>query len=415
MEKDQTMQERPMTSDPTTSDPMAVDLEGFDLLDGVPPEPYAVYDRLRQEDPVHRMEGGRWLLTRYEDCTAVLRNPTMSSAQRDAAPGEEPSLLQQYLSKLMLFSDAPDHTRLRGLVSRAFTPRVVEELRPRIVELVDQLLDEAAEAGELDVIAGLGRPLPVAVIAEMLGVPGEDQDRFRSWSEALAHTVDPEMAPDVAERATIAGLEFMEYFNELSEERRQRPQADLVSALVAIEDGGDRLAADELVANCILLLIAGHETTTNLIGNGTLALLRNPDQLALFRDDPGLAKTAVEELLRYDSPVHLTGRVALEDTDVGGTTVRAGDRITTLLAAANRDPEAFADPARLDLARSDNRHLAFSSGPHFCLGAALARLEGQIALSSLVTRFPDVALATDDLEWNPTITLRGLQRLPVAL
>lgn len=400
----------------TTSDQLTEDLTGFDLLDGVPADPYPVYDRLRQKDPVHRMDGGRWLLTRYEDCTAVLRNPVMSSALRDGdVEGEEPSLLQAYLSKLMLFNDAPDHTRLRGLVSRSFTPRVVEQLRPRIVELVDELLDDAAETGELDVIAGLGRPLPVAVIAEMLGVPTEDQDRFRTWSEALAHTVDPEMAPDVAERAAIAGLEFMQYFAELSEERRQRPRADLVSALVADEDAGDRLSADELVANCILLLIAGHETTTNLIGNGTLALLRNPEQLASFRADPELAKTAVEELLRYDSPVHLTGRAALEDTEVGGVPVKAGDRVTILLAAANRDPASFTDPARLDLARSDNKHLAFSSGPHFCLGAALARLEGQIALSSLVTRFPALELVGDELKWNPTITLRGLQRLPVAL
>jgi hypothetical protein len=315
----------------------------------------------------------------------------------------------------MLFMDAPDHTRLRGLVTRAFTPRVVEGLRPRITELVDQLLDDAAEAGELDVIAGFGRPLPVAVIAEMLGVPGEDQDRFRSWSEALAHTVDPAMTPDTAARAAVAGLEFMEYFHELSEERRQRPREDLLSALVAEEDAGDRLSTDELVANCILLLIAGHETTTNLIGNGTLALLRNPDELARFRAEPDLAKSAVEEILRYDSPVHLTGRGVREDVEIGGVTVPAGDRVTILLAAANRDPAAFDRPDRFDLSRTDNRHLAFSSGPHFCLGAALARLEGQIALSSLVTRFPDLALADEQLEWNPTTTLRGLQRLPVTL
>ena len=394
-----------------------LDVTMFDPLeDGVPADPYPVYDRLRQEDPVHRMPGGRWLLTRHEDCTAVLRNPAMSS-ERELDTGEdgEPSLLGAYLSKLMLFMDAPDHTRLRGLVTRAFTPRVVEGLRPRITELVDQLLDDAAEAGELDVIAGFGRPLPVAVIAEMLGVPGEDQDRFRSWSEALAHTVDPAMTPDTAARAAVAGLEFMEYFHELSEERRQRPREDLLSALVAEEDAGDRLSTDELVANCILLLIAGHETTTNLIGNGTLALLRNPDELARFRADPDLAKTAVEEILRYDSPVHLTGRGVREDVEIGGVTLPAGDRITILLAAANRDPAAFDRPDRFDLSRTDNRHLAFSSGPHFCLGAALARLEGQIALSSLVTRFPDLALADEELEWNPTTTLRGLQRLPVTL
>jgi cytochrome P450 len=395
-----------------------LDVTMFDPLeDGVPGDPYPVYDRLREEDPVHRMPGGRWLLTRHEDCTAVLRNPAMSSERDLGDTGEdgEPSLLQAYLAKLMLFMDAPDHTRLRGLVTRAFTPRVVEGLRPRITELVDQLLDDAAEAGELDVIAGFGRPLPVAVIAEMLGVPGEDQDRFRSWSEALAHTVDPAMTPDTAARAAVAGLEFMEYFHELSEERRQRPREDLLSALVAEEDAGDRLSTDELVANCILLLIAGHETTTNLIGNGTLALLRNPDELARFRAAPDLAKSAVEEILRYDSPVHLTGRGVREDVEIGGVTVPAGDRVTILLAAANRDPAAFERPDRLDLSRTDNRHLAFSSGPHFCLGAALARLEGQIALSSLVTRFPDLALADEQLEWNPTTTLRGLQRLPVTL
>jgi cytochrome P450 len=395
-----------------------LDVTMFDPLEeGVPADPYPVYDRLREEDPVHRMPGGRWLLTRHEDCTAVLRNPAMSSERDldDTGEGGEPSLLQAYLAKLMLFMDAPDHTRLRGLVTRAFTPRVVEGLRPRITELVDQLLDDAAEAGELDVIAGFGRPLPVAVIAEMLGVPGEDQDRFRSWSEALAHTVDPAMTPDTAARAAVAGLEFMEYFHELSEERRQRPREDLLSALVAEEDAGDRLSTDELVANCILLLIAGHETTTNLIGNGTLALLRNPDELARFRAEPDLAKSAVEEILRYDSPVHLTGRGVREDVEIGGVTVPAGDRVTILLAAANRDPAAFDRPDRFDLTRTDNRHLAFSSGPHFCLGAALARLEGQIALSSLVTRFPDLALADQQLEWNPTTTLRGLQRLPVTL
>jgi hypothetical protein len=395
-----------------------LDVTLFDPLeDGVPADPYPVYDRLREEDPVHRMPGGRWLLTRHDDCTAVLRNPAMSSERDLGDTGEdgEPSLLQAYLAKLMLFMDAPDHTRLRGLVTRAFTPRVVEGLRPRITELVDQLLDDAAEAGELDVIAGFGRPLPVAVIAEMLGVPGEDQDRFRSWSEALAHTVDPAMTEDTAARAAVAGLEFMDYFHELSEERRKRPRADLLSALVAEEDAGDRLSADELVANCILLLIAGHETTTNLIGNGTLALLRDPDELARFRADPDLAKPAIEEILRYDSPVHLTGRGAHADVEVGGVTVRAGERVTILLAAANRDPAAFDRPDRLDLTRADNRHLAFSSGPHFCLGAALARLEGQIALSTMVTRFPALELDDERLEWNPTVTLRGLQRLPVAL
>ena len=397
----------------TDSDPMLFD----PLQDGVPPDPYPLYDRLRREDPVHRSSTGRWLLTRYEDCLSVLRHPAMSVAQRQATgDSEEAQLLAAYLSNLMLFNDPPAHTRLRGLVNKAFTPRVIERLRPRISELVDELLDVGAEAGSIDVIAEFGRPLPVTVIAEMLGVPAEDRDTFRGWSEALAHTVDPDMDADTAARAAAAGLEFMDYFTAMAEERRQHPQDDLLSGLAAAEDEGDRLTADELVTNCILLLIAGHETTTNLIGNGTLALLRNPAELSRWRADPSLAKTAVEELLRYDSPVHLTGRTAMEDIAVGQTEVKTGEQLTILLAAANRDPAEFADPAVLDIGRLENGHLAFSSGPHFCLGAALARAEGQIALTALVTRFPRLELTLDDeLEWNPTTTLRGLRALPLSV
>ena len=396
----------------TDVDPMLFD----PMQDGVPPDPYPLYDRLRREDPVHRSSTGRWLLTRYEDCVLVLRHPDMSVAQRQATGDtDEAQLLAAYLSNLMLFNDPPDHTRLRGLVNKAFTPRVIERLRPRITELVEDLLDVAAEAGCIEVIAELGRPLPVTVIAEMLGVPAEDQGTFRGWSEALAHTVDPNMDADTAGRAAVAGLEFMEYFTAMAEERRQHPRDDLLSGLVAAEDEGDRLTADELVTNCILLLIAGHETTTNLIGNGTLALLRNPAELARWRADPSLAKTAVEELLRYDSPVHLTGRTAMQDVTVGETEVRAGEPLTLLLAAANRDPAEFDDPAVLDIGRSENRHLSFSSGPHFCLGAALARTEGQIALSGLIARFPRMELTAEEPEWNPTTTLRGLRALPLSV
>lgn len=395
----------------TDTDPMLFD----PIQDGVPPDPYPLYDRLRRENPVHRGSSGRWLLTRYEDCSSVLRDPAMSTAQREAkGDSDEAQLLAAYLSNLMLFNDPPDHTRLRGLVNKAFTPRVIERLRPRITELVDELLDMAAEAGSIDVIAELGRPLPVTVIAEMLGVPAEDRATFRGWSEALAHTVDPNMDAEAADRAAVAGVEFMAYFTNMAEERRQDPQHDLLSGLAAAEEEGDRLTADELVTNCILLLIAGHETTTNLIGNGTLALLRNPAELSRWREDPSLAKTAVEELLRYDSPVHLTARTAMEDVTVGDTEVKAGETLSLLLAAANRDPAEFADPAVLDIGRAENRHLALSSGPHFCLGAALARAEGQIALTALITRFPRLELTVDELEWNPTTTLRGLRALPLS-
>ena len=396
----------------TETDPMLFD----PMQDGVPADPYPLYDRLRREDPVHRSSTGRLLLTRYADCWSVLRDPAMSSAERPATGDSDVAqLLAAYLSNLMLFNDPPDHTRLRGLVNKAFTPRVIERLRPRITALVDELLDVAADEGRIDVIAGLGRPLPVTVIAEMLGVPAEDQGVFRGWSEALAHTVDPDMDADTAGRAASAGLEFMAYFTAMAEERRQHPEDDLLSALVAAEDDGDRLTTDELVTNCILLLIAGHETTTNLIGNGTLSLLRNPAELARWRADPALAKTAVEELLRYDSPVHLTGRTAMQDATVGEAEVKAGEQLILLLAAANRDPAEFTDPAVLDIGRVENRHLSFSSGPHFCLGAALARTEGQIALSALVTRFPHLELTVDELEWNPTTTLRGLRALPISV
>jgi cytochrome P450 len=386
------------------------------IQDGVPPDPYPLYDRLRREDPVHRSGTGRWLLTRYEDCWSVLRHPAMSTAQRQAtSDSDEAQLLAAYLSNLMLFNDPPDHTRLRGLVNKAFTPRVIERLHPRITELVDELLDVAAEAGSIDIIAELGRPLPVTVIAEMLGVPAEDQGTFRGWSEKLAHTVDPNMEAETAARAAEAGIEFMAYFTAMAEERRQHPQDDLLSGLVAAEEEGDRLSADELVTNCILLLIAGHETTTNLIGNGTLALLQNPDEISRWRADPTLAKTAVEELLRFDSPVHLTARTAMQDVIVGETEIKAGETLSVLLAAANRDPAEFAEPAVLDIGRTENRHLAFSSGPHFCLGAALARAEGQITLTGLITRFPNLELTVDQLEWNPTTTLRGLRVLPLSV
>ena len=395
----------------TDIDPMLFD----PLQDGVPPDPYPLYDRLRREDPVHRSSTGRWLLTRYEDCSSVLRHPAMSTAQRQASgDSDEAQLLAAYLSNLMLFNDPPDHTRLRGLVNKAFTPPVIERLRPRITELVDELLDVAAEAGRIDVIAELGRPLPVTVIAEMLGVPAEDQGTFRGWSEALAHTVDPDMDADAAAGAAVAGLEFMAYFTAMAEERRQHPQDDLLSGLAAAEEEGDRLTADELVTNCILLLIAGHETTTNLIGNGVLSLLRNPDELARLRDDPSLVGPAVEELLRYESPSQHTARLAPEDVVLGGQAIRRRQAVIAVMAAGNRDPERFADPDRLDLTRPDNRHLAFGWAAHFCFGAPLARVEGQIAFATLLRRLPELRLEPGPLVWRQNLGLRGLTALPVA-
>ena len=301
-------------------------------------------------------------------------------------------------------------------MSKAFTPKVVDGLRPRIQELVDELLDAVAAKGSMEIIEDLAYPLPVIVICEMLGVPPEDHETFKEWSRAAARSLDPEeiLPPEVQEERRQTLESFGDYFRALIVERRKDLKDDLISALIEAEEAGDKLTEEELLSTCILLLVAGHETTVNLIGNGALALLRNPDQLEMLRDDPSLAPRAVEELLRYDPPVQMTGRTALEDIEIGGGTVRKGQQVILLLAAANRDPERFADPDRLDITRDDTRHLAFSFGTHFCLGASLARLEGEIALGTLVRRFQGLKLQTEAPEYKENITLRGLASLPVA-
>jgi cytochrome P450 len=322
---------------------------------------------------------------------------------------------RQGLGQSMLFQDPPDHTRLRTLVSKAFTPRVIEGMRGHIQQVVDGLLDTVAAAGRMDVVADLAYPLPVIVICEMVGVPAEDRDKLRDWSYAIARSLDAIAVPneEIARRANQAQDALTQYFARLIEERRRAPRADLLSALIAAEEAGDRLSTQELFATGILLFIAGHETTVNLIGNGTLALLKNPDQLQRLRAEPGLIAGAVEELLRYDSPVQRTGRLLYEDVTIDGKTIPKGSIAVALLGAANRDPAHFPDPDRLDITRPDNRHLAFGWGIHFCLGAPLARLEGQIAFGTLLRRFPRLALGADQVEYRETSTLRGLRALPV--
>lgn len=380
-------------------------------------DPYPFYHRLRTEDPVYWSPLGFWVLTRYADVMAVLRDP------RFGQKGLEETLLEQFgagpvqqlYSKFMLFLDPPDHTRLRVLVSKAFTPRVVEGLRPHIQKIVDQLLDAVQGAGAMDIMADLAYPLPVVVICEMLGVPAQDRDQFRPWTSDLAHTLDPYMTPppELVERGNKTAGAVMDYFRRLIAERRKNLQEDLLSALIAAEEEGDRLSEDELLATCVLLFFAGFETTTNLTGNGTLALLCHPEELRKLKEDPSLIQSAVEELLRYDSPVQMTGRTAKEDIEVGGKTMQKGQEVLTLLGAANRDPAQFPDPDRLDITRSPNRHLAFGHGIHSCLGAPLARVEGQIAIGTLLRRLPGLRRQTDTPEWRETISLRGLQALPV--
>jgi cytochrome P450 len=380
-------------------------------------DPYPTYHRLRAEDPVHQSPLGFWVLTRYDDVVAVLRDARCAKEPMIAAVAARLGIPPGTIGLSMLDRDPPDHTRLRGLASKAFTPRVVEALRPRIQQIVDGLLERIEPQGEMDLIEDFAYPLPVIVICEMLGVPLADHERFKGWSLDLARGLDSVMlGPDseVAQRSGKARHALAGYFRELIAERRASPRSDLLSALIAAEEAGDRLSENELLATCILLLVAGHETTVNLIGNGTMALLRHPDQLRRLREDPGLIASAVEELLRYDGPVQRTARIPSADVTIGGQTIGKGEMVMPFLGAADRDPAQFPDPDRLDITRADNRHIAFGMGIHFCLGAPLARMEGQIAINTLVQRLPKLGLATARPEFRQSLTLRGLQTLPVS-
>jgi cytochrome P450 len=379
-------------------------------------DPYPTYHRLRAEDPVHHSPLGFWVLTRYDDVIAALRDPRLAKEAIAAWVAARFGAPMPALGLSMLDRDPPDHTRLRGLVSKAFTPRVVEGLRPHIQQIVDGLLDRAQDAGALDLIEGFAYPLPVIVICEMLGVPVADHERFKGWSLDIARGLDSVLLPtdsDVPRRSMAARTALADYFRELIARRRAAPRSDLLSGLIAAEEAGDKLSENELLATCILLLIAGHETTVNLIGNGTLALLRHPDQLRLLRENPGLIGSAIEELLRFDGPVQRTARIPSEDVLIAGHTIARGEMVMPFIGAADRDPAQFPDPDRLDITRTDNRHIAFGWGIHFCLGAPLARIEGQIAIGTLVRRLPKLALATEAPEFRQSLTLRGLASLPV--
>ena len=377
-------------------------------------DPYPTYHRLRAEDPVHRTPMGFWILTRYDDVATVLRDARFGRKGFDELIRDR--FGENTFDQAMLFRDPPDHTRLRALVNKAFTPRVIEEMRAKIQKTVDRLLDGVRDARAMDVIADLAYPLPVSVISEMLGVPAEDRDLFRGWSADIARSLDAitlPTEPEVVERGNAARHALSSYFRALIAERRRRPQRDLLSDLIAAEEQGDKLSEEELMATILLLFVAGHETTVNLIGNGALALLRNPNQLEALRRSPALIGGAIEELLRYDAPVQRTGRMPNTDVELGGKRIAKGDLVLSLIGAANRDPAHFAEPDRLDLARADNRHLAFGWGIHFCLGAPLARAEAQAAIGTIARRMPALALATPTPDWREASALRGLKTLPV--
>ena len=365
-------------------------------------DPYPHYRRLRDEDPVHRSPLGFWVVSRYRDVAALLRDPRLGHELDGTNDGDS-----------MLFRDPPAHTRLRSLVSKAFTPRRLERLRPRIHQIVDDRLAKARETGEVDVIADLAFPLPATVISEMLGLPLEDHKSVRRWAGALARSLDPVLSQQDVDEMVSASVEFDAYLADQVARRRSRPGDDLLTALLAAEEEGDRLSPVELLATVSLLFVAGHETTTNLIGNGFLALLRNPDQLRRLREDPALLRPGIEELLRFDSPVQILIRTVKEPVEAGGKHLHRGDPVLLLIGAANRDPEAFRDPDALDVGRPESRHLSFGGGIHFCLGSVLARMEGQIAIGALVSLFDDFAFDPADLRWREHINLRGLEALVV--
>lgn len=382
------------------------------------PDPYPVLAGLRAASPFAEFDGAFVVVGRHADCSAVLRHPNASSERsKSLVAPTAPRRTRDRPSFLSL--DPPDHTRLRRLVSKAFTPRTIVRLEPRIRAITSELLTAAAAAGQMEVVSQLAYPLPVRIISEMLGVPVEDHPRFAGWSARLAHSLQPGFGIDQAEAearaeaAQVASDEFAAYFRELIAIRRARPAQDLLSEMIDAEDDGEKLTEDELIATCVLLLVAGHETTVGLISNAILALLRHPDQLAALHADPSLAAGAVEETLRYDAPVQMTARVARSGMQVGPVTARDGALVLLLLAAAGRDPEAFADPDRFDIRRGASSHLAFAAGPHFCLGAPLARLEATIAIESFARRMRDPELNPRGLDYKPNLNLRGPDRLVV--
>jgi pimeloyl-[acyl-carrier protein] synthase len=381
--------------------------------------PYPLYHRLRTEDPVHWDPFlHAWVVTRYEDVVRVLLD---FSAQRTPTPEQltamglaDLSPIAKVMVKQMLFIDPPTHTRLRGLCSQAFTPRRVELLRSHIQDIANRLLDRVVPLGKMDVIADFAAPLPATVTAEMLGVPTSDHEQLKEWSADFAEMLGNfQHNPNRTNRVLQSLDGMMTYFRDAIREQRVNPREGLVHYLLTAEVNGDRLTEEEVIANVIVTMVGGQETTTNLIGNGILTLLSNRDALCQLQSDPSLTSLAVEELLRYESPSQHTARLAPENVEIGGRQINKRQAVIAVMGAANRDPERFPDPDRLDITRKDNRHVAFGWGAHFCFGAFLARIEGQIAFRSILQRMPDLVLGSEPLVWRHNLGLRGLTALNV--
>jgi cytochrome P450 len=386
-------------------------------------DPYPLYRDLRARRPVYWSSTfGSWLVTRFSDVVRALREPRLSGKRTTAfidsqLPPEFQALvrpLAQQLSSFIAFTDPPDHTRLRKLINKAFDSRMAERIRPRIQQIVDDLIDDRKEVGTMDLIRHFAFPLPAIVIAETLGVPAEDRERFKGWAdEYVPFITTGRLTLDIAQTAQAGLCAMREYLQVIVEQRRSSPRDDLLSRLLVAENEGETLREEELLSMCMTMLIGGHETTTNLIGNGTAALLHYPDQAQRLRRLSCLPENAIDEMLRFDSPLQRTFRVASEDLEVGGIQIRRGQVVAMMLGAANRDPLQFPQPERFDIGRRPNHHVAFGHGIHFCVGAALARMEAKVAIFTLLHRLPGLRLGPEVLEYQPTLGLRALRSLPI--
>jgi len=387
--------------------------------------PYPTYHRLREEDPVHRyLIGGDWIVTRYADVKAVLKSGCVRTDDRPKSIQERNKyflhkeknldILAYTTSRFLFYMNPPDHTRLRGLVGKGFSSIVVERMRPHIQEIVDELLDKVRHKGSMDIVAELASPLSVSVISKLLGIPKEAQQQLHQWTNVLSRILDPLVSLKEYEAMNQATEEIQEYLRTLIAEREKEPQEDFISNLIAAKDQSDRLSQKDLLAICTLLFGAGEETTGNTIGNGMLALLQHPNQMEQLKREPTMIQSAVEEVIRYDSAIQMLTRIATDNLEIGNQTIKAGEKIVLCLGAANRDPAQFPNPDELNINREQNHHLAFADGIHYCLGGALARVETQIAINTLIQTFPDLKLASNKLEWKKSIVIRGLKSLSVS-
>jgi cytochrome P450 len=394
---------------------------GMQALAGNPAfrkNPYPFYEMLRHQSPVFRSPAGFWLLTRYQECFAVLGDDRFGYPRTDeqAKLADETAAGFSSQRDFFFFKNPPDHTRIRTIVRDALSPKVVYGLRPYVQAAADRLLDEALPKGELDLVAEYAHSLPFGTICQLLGVPDAGRPAVMRWAQDYLRGIGPTFSVTAEQEATrdAALVELRAYFQTLAAERRRQPTGDVLTALVAANTE-EKLTGDELLGTCVVLFVAGHSTTTNLIGNGTVALLKHPDQLERFRTEPDLEASAIEEILRYDVPTHMSYRVAFEDVQLGEHLIKKDDQVLIVRGAANRDPAVFPDPNELDLGRADNKHLSFGTGRHICVGSALARLQGRVALSTLFRRAPGLRLATDALDYQDSMLARGLKTLPVAV